>query len=677
MGLTQIVIGVIVGLIVFYVTYIIFLSPQRKFKKACMVYEKIEKLRPERMSVREPLAHEYQPRDQDSKLCEILQRGESWLLLRGNSWTGKSHSAYEALKRLSQGGLKGYWVIRPAHEVKAQDIHLLKQFPSRRPKIVLVLDNLESYMDPGRANRIYELTERFQLQSKEMRVLATMRTESEFVDAAQVAQKDIAWPRFKTIDFNSPIPDVVANNETHLEDMRTKYRSLQDAPKKILWALKILRRGRVTPLEVRAKALFVEKLNGEEKEFEAGLTRLKHAGFAGSARPDVTEVHDTYLEQVVEDFPEEPQQIWEHLRQAAQLFDKYKDINAINQIGMVFHLNEKHDDALRCCDVILRITDEKDPEAWYNKGLTLYKLDRHQEAKQCFEKTLELREDYPEAWVNKGVALAGLSRHEKAIECYDKALELREDYPKASYNKGNSLDELGRHEEAIQCYDKVLELREDFPEAWVNKGVALADLGRHEEAIQCHNKALELRRDYPRAWNNKGAALYHLGRLEKRPELFQEAIQCYDEALELREDYPEALGNKGNAFLELGQLEKKPELLKQAMKCFDKATELRKDYLDAWNNKSVVLIRLSHTEQKPELFRKAIESCDKAIEVQKDYPSAWYNKACAFAGLKEKDKMLEALKEAVRLDPENKAEAKKDEDFKAYWDDEDFKAVVK
>lgn len=166
-------------------------------------------------------------------------------------------------------------------------------------------------------------------------------------------------------------------------------------------------------------------------------------------------------------------------------------------------------------------------------------------------------------------------------------------------------------------------------------------------------------------------AQYYLGH-------FQEAANLYHEVIRLTEGQaPEALNNKGAALAALGRLEKNPELFHKAIDCYDKALELRKDNPDAWNNEGNALADLGRLEKKPELFHKAIECHNKALELRKDLPEAWYNKACAFALLKEKDKMLEALNEAIKLDAEYKNKAKKDEDFKAYWEDEDFKAIVK
>ena len=53
-----------------------------------------------------------------------------------------------------------------------------------------------------------------------------------------------------------------------------------------------------------------------------------------------------------------------------------------------------------------------------------------------------------------------LERHQEALDCYTKALELKPDYAKAWYNMGNTLDKLERHQEAKECFEKAKKLSE-------------------------------------------------------------------------------------------------------------------------------------------------------------------------------------------------------------------------
>jgi tetratricopeptide (TPR) repeat protein len=54
--------------------------------------------------------------------------------------------------------------------------------------------------------------------------------------------------------------------------------------------------------------------------------------------------------------------------------------------------------------------------------------------------------------------LTFLRNYQEAIYCYDKALEIDQDYSEAWYEKGKTLDKLEQYKEAITCYDKALSI---------------------------------------------------------------------------------------------------------------------------------------------------------------------------------------------------------------------------
>jgi pentatricopeptide repeat protein len=57
---------------------------------------------------------------------------------------------------------------------------------------------------------------------------------------------------------------------------------------------------------------------------------------------------------------------------------------------------------------------------------------------------LRIKPDYELALNGKGNALGKLGRHDEAMECYDKSLKIKPDYPEALFNKGTVLFGSGR-----------------------------------------------------------------------------------------------------------------------------------------------------------------------------------------------------------------------------------------
>ena len=54
-------------------------------------------------------------------------------------------------------------------------------------------------------------------------------------------------------------------------------------------------------------------------------------------------------------------------------------------------------------------------KAWYNRGIALGNLGRHEESLAAYERAVVLKPACCEAWNNRGVALAVLSRDEEAL----------------------------------------------------------------------------------------------------------------------------------------------------------------------------------------------------------------------------------------------------------------------
>jgi tetratricopeptide (TPR) repeat protein len=75
-------------------------------------------------------------------------------------------------------------------------------------------------------------------------------------------------------------------------------------------------------------------------------------------------------------------------------------------------------------------------------------------------------------------------------------------------------------------------------------------------------------------------------------------------------------------------------------------------------------------------YQKAIDVYDKALSIEPNIEDAEYNKACLYAILQNKEKMLESLSKAIDEKPAHKREAREDEDFEAFRDDDDFKNLV-
>lgn len=119
-----------------------------------------------------------------------------------------------------------------------------------------------------------------------------------------------------------------------------------------------------------------------------------------------------------------------------------------------------------------------------HRGMDKVKQKDFDAALEIFERVLAANPDIPEAWNNKGVTLYGLGRIEEAGESYDRCLALDPENLDALRNKGFLLRNQKKLEEALQVYDSVLQKEGDAFDMESTAAVLTA-LGRLEEALNC------------------------------------------------------------------------------------------------------------------------------------------------------------------------------------------------
>ena len=141
-------------------------------------------------------------------------------------------------------------------------------------------------------------------------------------------------------------------------------------------------------------------------------------------------------------------------------------------------------------------------------------------------------------------------------------------------------------------------------------------------------------------------------------EEYQKAIECFEKALAIKKYFHEACYNMGNAYDELGKHQK-------VIDCYEKALTIKADLHQAWNNMGNLYGKLGE-------YQKAIDCCEKAYALG----ASPYNLAYVYALQKKKKEVLRYLEEALKDFGQEATFVRQDEDWKAYWDDPYFKALV-
>ncbi len=109
-------------------------------------------------------------------------------------------------------------------------------------------------------------------------------------------------------------------------------------------------------------------------------------------------------------------------------------------------------------------------------GNAYYYAEQYQDAKDTYDKILNLKPDDPVALCNRGAALVKSKRYKEAIDDFNRSLELKPNDAITLGNRGAALAWLGRYKEAIENYDKALELDPGHALARNNRRIALGKL---------------------------------------------------------------------------------------------------------------------------------------------------------------------------------------------------------
>ncbi|MBD2345392.1 CHAT domain-containing protein [Anabaena subtropica] len=261
-------------------------------------------------------------------------------------------------------------------------------------------------------------------------------------------------------------------------------------------------------------------------------------------------------------------------------------------------------------------------EYWFNRGLTLFHLERFVEAIASYDQAIELKPDYYKAWYNRGGTLGQLGLYEEAIASFKQAIAVQADTPEAWSSKAWAELKLGQIGDAIASYDEALVLSPEDQENWYYRGIALGVDEQYEAAVASYDKALEIQPDFHEVWIDRGVVLFNLKQ-------WSEAIASWDKALSIRADFYLAWYNRGVALENSGRRE-------EALASYKQAIGIKPDFHLAWYNQAVALFYL-------ERFLEAIVCYDHALQIKLDYWEAWIGRGTAIGNLNDTETPLNLL----------------------------------
>ncbi len=207
------------------------------------------------------------------------------------------------------------------------------------------------------------------------------------------------------------------------------------------------------------------------------------------------------------------------LAEAASTFsgvlkERRRDYKTINALAAVLQRMNKHQDAVRACELALSI--QPDFAEVHNRMAQSYlAMEKWPQAIDTAKDVLVRHPKHQEAMFNLGMALIGGRRYDEAVECFDQILQLGPEDDMALLNLGNALAGAGRSQAALDAYNRMIDRQPNWAGGYLNIGHAYGRMRRWDDALASYRKAYDLEPDKKDHLYNIGNVHLHLGDYEE------------------------------------------------------------------------------------------------------------------------------------------------------------------
>ena len=669
-------IGLIVAVIkkLFQDEILSFINYVRYFKKT-VLYKNAEKLQQSDFGIQHPRGanKEAYTRKKSDDAIENCLKDSKDLLIIGMPKAGKTRSAYQAMKLV----LPEFYVIRPPAEKLPDFI-----FPRFKNNYLLFFDDLNKFADVD--FDFSRFLDKFRSKSNRMIVLSTCRSGDE-LDTVKSKSMEF-FRRFEIVDLNNyPLSEAEGEQlakdagvgwkpeQFHGtpgsvvlddEDMKKRYRHLDDRQKAILRTCKLLRSANIFTykkdliknvcdriFEIKiGENIWINLINGLESN--SFMTKPERSF-------NKVNVYDSTLDSVVDDYSPE-----DHLPPLLTLLIELTDAENIFYIGNAFYEMKDCGNAEKSYEKSLAFNPYL-AAAHYNLGLLLNNQGRYDEAEKEYREAIRADPDYAAAHSNLGNLLKDQERYDEAEKEYREAIRADPDYATAHSNLGVLLKDLKRYDEAEKEYREAIRADPDLAAAHYNLGILLKDRGRYDEAEEAYREAIRADPDYAAAHSN-------LGNLLKDQERYDEAEKEYREAIRADPDYATAHSNLGVLLKDLKRYDEAEKEYREAIRAdpdlaaahynlgillnnqgrYDEAEKEYRDAIQADPDYATAHSNLGFLLKDLKRYDEAEKEWRNAIQADPDYAAAHYNLGLLLKDQERYDEAEKEWREAIRADPD-------------------------
>lgn len=202
-------------------------------------------------------------------------------------------------------------------------------------------------------------------------------------------------------------------------------------------------------------------------------------------------------------------------------------------------------------------SDPRQPDALLLRGIVALQSNRPEEAVVHLRRCVSLHPQFSSAHCNLGAALIACGRAGDAVVALGRAIELNPSFHEAHAGLGDALALQGKLDEAIAAFSRGVSLAPVHPQYQVRLADLLAQAERLEDSLRAYRRAAELAPGTAAIHNNMGIVLTKMGRPDA-------ALVELRNALQLQPSMVEALVNLGLALRDAGGRDEAAEVLSLA-----------------------------------------------------------------------------------------------------------------
>jgi tetratricopeptide (TPR) repeat protein len=127
-----------------------------------------------------------------------------------------------------------------------------------------------------------------------------------------------------------------------------------------------------------------------------------------------------------------------------------------------------------------------------SRGMEKERAENLSEAKEDYEKAVEINPNYANAYNNSGNIKSRQGDYVGAVKDYNRAIELSSQFIEAHCNRGMAKENLADFSGALADFDRATELDSDYGDAYFRRGHVKERLGDYAGAISDYDRVLEI-----------------------------------------------------------------------------------------------------------------------------------------------------------------------------------------